>query len=373
MISGWDQCRRILCIRPDNMGDLLMSTPAIRALKNTFNCHITILTSVVAEGIAAYLPEIDEVISFDFPWVKNDALFDDQAFAGLIKRLQSENFDAAVIFSVYSQNPLPSAIVAFMAGIPLRLGYCRENPYTLLTDWVPDKEPYTFIRHQVRRDLDLVSTIGASITDEGLSLNVTETKWDQLNQKIINAGSDLSKPWLLFHPGVSEEKRLFPESDWITLAKNISEKSNYQILITGVKSENDLAERIAAQSGSKTFNLAGSLSLEEFILLVKKSPLVISVNTGTIHIAAATHTPVIVLYALTNPQHAPWHATGKVFPFSVPQEMQSKNEVIRHVSRAFEVGPVDLNEVVTVATDILIGGNSSRQLIPELIGVPAHP
>mgnify|MGYP003350186482 CR=1 FL=1 len=63
---------------------------------------------------------------------------------------------AAVIFTVYSQNPLPAALFATWAGIPLRLAYCRENPYALLTDWVPEPEPESFIRHEVQRQIDLV-------------------------------------------------------------------------------------------------------------------------------------------------------------------------------------------------------------------------
>jgi hypothetical protein len=61
-------------------------------------------------------------------------------------------------------------MLAYLAGIPKRLAYCRENPYQLLTDWVPDQEPYTFIKHQVRRDLDLVAAVGAVTSNDQLQL-----------------------------------------------------------------------------------------------------------------------------------------------------------------------------------------------------------
>ncbi len=60
------------------------------------------------------------------------------------------SFDAAVIFTVYSQNPLPAAFLCYLAGIPLRLAHCRENPYQFLTDWVKDTEPEQNVRHEVR-------------------------------------------------------------------------------------------------------------------------------------------------------------------------------------------------------------------------------
>jgi ADP-heptose:LPS heptosyltransferase len=62
------------------------------------------------------------------------------------------------------------------------------------------------------------------------------------------------------------------------------------------------------------------------------APLVISVNTGTVHIAAATQTPVIVLYALTNPQHTPWEVSSKVLFYSVNENLRSKNEIVRYVT-----------------------------------------
>lgn len=144
-MNGWPLCRNVLVIRPDNLGDLLMSSPAIRALKETFGCRITVLTSSAATGIARLIPSIDKVITYDLPWVKNNGVESPDCFMQITQQLKEQAFDAAVIFTVYSQNPMPSILLAYMAGIPLRLAYCRENPYGLLTHWVPDAEPYSFI------------------------------------------------------------------------------------------------------------------------------------------------------------------------------------------------------------------------------------
>ena len=135
MMSNWQNCKNILCIRPDNMGDLIMTGPALRALKESFGCKITILTSSMAAGIAILMPEIDEVMIFDVPWVKNQVTPDPEVFNKTIRLIQKKKFDAAIIFTVYSQNPMPAIMLAYLAGIPKRLAYCRENPYELLTDW----------------------------------------------------------------------------------------------------------------------------------------------------------------------------------------------------------------------------------------------
>ena len=138
----WRNCKKILCIRADNMGDVIMTSPALRALKETFNYRITLLTSSLGSLITACIKEIDDVITFNVPWVKTDSAADPENCFTLIEELKQHNFDGAIIFTAYSQSALPAAMITMMAGIPLRLAYCRENPYQLLTDWVPDKEPY---------------------------------------------------------------------------------------------------------------------------------------------------------------------------------------------------------------------------------------
>ena len=145
--------KNVLCIRADNMGDVLMSTPAFRALKETFDCNITLLTSQMGNLIAPFIKEIDDTIVANVPWVKTNDPADEIEFAKLVQTIASRAFDAAFVFTVYSQNPLPAAMLAFLAGIPVRVAYCRENPYSLLTHWLPDEEPLRFIQHQVERDV----------------------------------------------------------------------------------------------------------------------------------------------------------------------------------------------------------------------------
>ena len=247
-------------------------------------------------------------------------------------------------------------MIPYMAGIPRRLAYCRENPYQLLTDWVPDKEPYNTIKHQVRRDLDLVAAVGAVTGNENLNLMVDKELTGAVDQKLMQAGVDLQKPWLILHPGVSEVKRLYNEEEWARAGKKIVNELGYQVLITGVQSEKNLTDRIATQIGAGAFSLAGLFNLSEFILLISRSPLLLSVNTGTVHIAAAVATPTVVLYALTNPQHTPWNVSAKVLTFAVPLHLQSKNEVIVHGNRHFR----RLDHITPNAQDIV---NAAQQLL----------
>lgn len=320
---------RILCIRLDNIGDVVMSSPAIRALKETFHAHITLLTSSMAAPVTDSIPEIDETIIFDVPWVQHSYPAHD--FLQMAEVLEEKQFDLAVIFTVYSQNPLPAAMLAYLAHIPLRLAYCRENPYQLLTHWIPEQEPYQFIRHQVRRDLDLVAHIGASTEMETLSLSVQEDLWPDVRERLLQCGADPFKPWIILHPGVSDAKRQYPMEEWIEAGRMLKEKLQLQLLITGNEQEREQAQVLQEAIGEGCFNIAGELGMSDFIVLLRHSRLVISVNTGTVHLAAAMQTPVIVLYALTNPQHTPWKVPSAVLYFDVPEALRSRNEVIRYV------------------------------------------
>ncbi len=364
MLKGnWKDCENILCIRPDNMGDLLMTVPAIRALKESTGARITVLTSSMAAGAARMIPEIDEVMVYDLPWIKAEKTIHADSFNEIIAGVRSKNFDAAVIFTVYSQNPLPAAMLAYLAEIPKRLAYCRENPYELLTDWVPDTEPYTEIKHQVRRDLDLAAYIGACTSNEKLSVSVNNRLWPALSKKLSLKGINILRPLLILHPGVSEKKREYPADLWIETG--IALANSHQVLITGALAEKPLADKLREGIGENAFSLAGDLDLEEFILLIKKAPLVISVNTGTVHLAAATATPVIVLYARTNPQHFPWKVPGKVLQFEVPGEIKSRNEVIRFANEKCFSSPVPMitpGEIVRAAHKILSG---DQEIIQE--------
>jgi lipopolysaccharide heptosyltransferase II len=358
---SWQYCKNILIIRADNMGDLIMSAPAIRALKETFSSAITVLTSSMAANIAPAIAEIDDVIVFDLPWVKAKETIGSDEIVALTQKLKDRSFDAVVIFTVFSQNPLPAAMIAYMAGIPLRLAYCRENPYNLLTNWVPDKEPYAFIQHQVDRDLQLVKSIGASTTNKQLLLTIPTSLIAVVQTKLSQVNINSTKPWLIFHAGVREKKREYPATLWIEAAKKLIAEKGYQILFTGARSEQEMCDELAAKTGENAFSIAGLFSLQEFISLIKQAPVIVSVNTGAVHIAAAVNTPVVVLYAQTNPQHTPWMVPNRVLEYAVDEAGRSKNEVLQFLYKNVytEPAPMPGGDAIVDAVDELVGQKST--------------
>src|SRR5690606_26711246 len=189
MSAGWAGARDVLCVRLDQLGDVLMTTPAIRALRrSTPGRRITLLTSRAGAALAPLLPDVDEVIAYDAPWMKHGGPAPPGADRALVARLESLRFDGAVIFTVYSQSALPAALLCHWAGIPLRLGHSRENPSRLRTDVVPETEPHGLLRHEVRRQLDLVAHVGCRTQDDRLVLAVCEMDRHRAVRRLEAAG-----------------------------------------------------------------------------------------------------------------------------------------------------------------------------------------
>jgi ADP-heptose:LPS heptosyltransferase len=298
MSPTWNTAKKILCVRLDTIGDVIMTTPAIRALK-TSHCdrHITLMTSSAGAVVAPLLSDIDDLIVYDSPWLKATATRQNsEPEYAIISELKARNFDAAVIFTVYSQSPLPTAFLCYMAGIPLRLAHCHENPYQLLTDWIKDPEPENFTRHEVQRQLDLVTSIGSKVEDKRLRVQISEIARKNIQNLLEEIRINFSQPWIIMHPGATA----------------------IQVIFTGIESEIELVESIRLQMRSPSFSLVNRLNLSELTALIEKAHLLISNNTAPVHIAAAVGTPVVDLYALTNPQHTPWEVLNRVIFHDVP-------------------------------------------------------
>lgn len=319
---SWKKARRVLCIRLDSLGDVLMTTPAMRALKEAHPGRtISLLTSTAGAKAAELIPEVDEVIIYDAPWMKATALRTDSSLEyQMATRLRKGCFDAAVIFTVFSQNPLPAALLAYLADIPLRLAHCRENPYQLLTHWVPETDPGPgdVMRHEVRRHLDLVNTVGCNTLNETLSLCVPELADRKIRKRLRSLGLDLASPWVAVHPGASAPSRRYMPEGFAVVAHELIVKHGIQVVFTGSAKESSLVQEIQAQIGAPSFSLAGRLSLAELAALLEQASLLISNNSGPVHVAAAVGTPVVDIYALTNPQHTPWGVAYRLLFHDVP-------------------------------------------------------
>jgi lipopolysaccharide heptosyltransferase II len=319
MTAPWQHARRILCVRLDSLGDVLMCTPAMRALRQAVPGRtLTLLGSPSGVAAQPFIPELDDAIAWDAPWTKAAAPRAHTTGPALIATLAAGGFDAAVIFTTYTQSALPAALLCQLAGIPLRLAHCRENPYDLLTDWIPDPEPATLVRHEVQRQLALVQRVGCRSAEPGLSFVPRPADFTAARLRLSTAGIVPDRPWILLHPGASAASRRYPPAHWAQVLRLLAHDPQLPLVLTGSAAEADLVDAIQFASAVPAISLAGRLSLGELGAALQMAAVAVTNNTGPAHMAAAVGTPVVDLYALTNPQHTPWHVRNRVLFHDVP-------------------------------------------------------
>jgi lipopolysaccharide heptosyltransferase II len=278
---------------------------------------VTLLTSIAGAEVASRIPEVQDVIVHRAAWMKALPPATPEESLDLVETLRAGRFDAAVIFTVFSQNPLAAALTCHLAGIPRILAHVRENPYAIVTDWVRDDEWPVPTRHEVRRQLDLVGSVGFRTADTHLSYRVDPAASRAVRATLAALGIGPRDPFAVLHPGASAPSRRYPVDGYAAAAARLAHEDGWRILVTGSADEVPLADAIVAAAPGAV-SLAGRLSTDELGALVAAAPVLIANNTGPMHLAAAVGTPVVALYAQTNMQHTPWGVTSRVLSHDVP-------------------------------------------------------
>jgi ADP-heptose:LPS heptosyltransferase len=346
--AAWQDVRRLLAVRVDNLGDILMTTPALAAAAESRpGIEITLLGSESATALRPHLPMVDDVIAARVPWVRHEGAASADDDMALVARLAERRFDAAVIFTVCTQSALPAATVCRLAGIPLRLAHVRENPYGLLTDWAPETDlDLAGSRHEVRRQLDLVASVGWRTSDERLRFSLRQQDIECV-EKRVGPGATV-----VVHVGASAPSRRWPAERFGQAAERIARESGARIVFTGSTSEAPLIASAQSAMSRPGVSMAGRLSLGELVL---------TNNSGPAHLAAALGTPVVDLYALTNPQHTPWQVPSRVLNHDVPCRncLKSRCPAAHHLCLL----GVPAGAAAEAALELLAPGKA-RQILP---------
>ena len=287
--------KNILIVRNDRFGEFLLNIPAIRAVKEAFKeSKIILAVDPYVKELAGKVPYIDEVIV----WRNGKhSLSETIKFNYFLKK---KSIDIAIIM-----NPSKDTNIAvYMAGIPVRVGYAHKWDF-LLTEKQEDLK-HLGRKHEVEYNLDLVKVIGAETKNEALSLRMDETKFQSGNVNI--PGLRL----VVIHPWTSDPVKQWPEERFRELALRIVKGTDSEVLIIGGPAElqkgtlfDNLDKRIK--------NLTGKTTLVELASMLKKSKLLISGDSGPVHLACAVGTPVIALFRNDIPCKGPkrWGPWGE--------------------------------------------------------------
>ncbi|GAB4195702.1 MAG: hypothetical protein OHK0022_12610 [Roseiflexaceae bacterium] len=325
----WRAARRVLAIRIDNLGDVLVTTPAIHAIRQSLpEAELTLLASPVGAQVGRLNPDLDDVLVYQSPqmdpWARlpHDSTREQQVIALLRER----RFDAAVIFTSFRQCPLVPAYLCYLADIPLRAAASIEGPGSLLT--TRHKHPERMM-HEVERGLDLVGALGMTTDETDLVLRVPPDLrftisafrlGERRTAKRQGQGFASDTPLVVLHPGCSMPARTYPWEQFAAVADLLVEQLGAQVALTGGPDERELVARVRSRMRHPALDLAGALSFAGLCALIEAADLTITNNTGPMHIAAALKTPVVALFALTNPpeQWGPWRVPHRLLFHDVP-------------------------------------------------------
>ncbi|MDD5477243.1 MAG: lipopolysaccharide heptosyltransferase II [Candidatus Omnitrophica bacterium] len=298
------QYHRILISRTDRIGDVLLSTPVIKALRQKFpQAYIAMLVAPYAKDIVEGNPYLDEVIIYDKDG-KHKSWWRSIKFAG---RLKKKKFDLAVI--LHPTNRLH--LITFLAGIPLRLGYDRKLGF--LVNFRKAHKKQEGRKHEAEYNLDLLSELGISGNPYDLFMPIRQDSERYIADLFSKEGINPQDRILAVNPGASCPSKIWPVENFARVAEKLARIHNFKIIILGGPKEIHLANKVAYEIKGKVINLAGKTSVSQLASIFKRCSLFISNDSGPVHIASAVGVPVISIFGRNQAGLSPrrWGPLGK--------------------------------------------------------------
>jgi lipopolysaccharide heptosyltransferase II len=297
--ARFQHIERIVIRSANWVGDAIMTTPAVRAIRRNFPAaHISLLAKPWVAPVFALNPDIDEVMVYQ-------AGGRHRSWIGLIRLardLHSRGFDLAILF----QNAFEAALLSFMAGIPRRMGFTTDARTALLTDrirsWRPLKKG-----HLIDYYLGLLN--GAGLTLHGRRLTLIISPDERREARCFLEHQGIGEGLLIgLNPGATfgTAKRWLPDR-FVELGRRLIEEQRAHVLIFGGPDEINLGRWLAADIGEGAINLCGKTTLRQAMSLIGQCNLFVTNDSGLMHVAAALEIPQVAVIGPTDPV-----ATGPV-------------------------------------------------------------
>lgn len=283
-----------LLIRSTNwIGDAVMTTPAVRSIRHNFpGAKISMLAKPWVAQVFAHSSHVDEIILYDANGRHNGL----KGTVRLAKDLRAYRFDAAILL----QNAIEAALIAFMAGIPTRIGFDTDARRMLLTHPVHCTKAIKSI-HQTGYYLKMLEGAGLVAGEQTLELSVgTENR--QLAGRILSAVGitpDIRVVGLNPSATFGPAKQWFPER-YAALGDRLNKDLGSTILIFGGPSDRELGQTISRIMAVPALDLSGRTTLGEAMALIDRCDAFVTNDSGLMHVAAGLNTPLVAIFGSTN-------------------------------------------------------------------------
>ena len=302
MTLGPGAIRRALFIRTDRLGETLLTLPAIAALKRALpDAALTLLVQPDLAPLLTGADGVGDIIAFAHaprePWWREAIR--------LGRRLRPHRFDLVVV-----SNPKKELhLAAWLAGIPLRVGYGRKWGW-LLTHRLADRKALGD-RHEVEYNLELVRALGLPAAASGRQLPRFTREQGDVLRLLDPHGIGASTPFIAVHPWSSNPDKAWPADRYQGLIERAAGTLDMPVVLIGGPEEAKGAPSLMPEGRASVVNLVGRLSLTQLAALLERARVLVSNDSGPVHLAAAVQTRTLVLFgtaaAATGPARwGPW-------------------------------------------------------------------
>jgi len=296
VISG-QEIKRVVVRGTNWVGDSVMSIPALRALRRVLpDARITLVLRPGVRGLFADADFIDELLVYD-----RRNMF--SAF-GQVREWKKRNFDLALLF----QNAFEAALIPFLAGVPLRLGYATESRRAMLSHplALPD---WRSTRHEVFYYLYLVTALEQFLyqtsniceADPDASLELSESRRQEAAHLLQTYGQNTDRSIVAICPGsINSRAKRWPADSFANLADKLLDERR-QVVFVGSPAESEVSREVTNRMRNKPAVLTGKTTIDQLTSILGVVDLVVTNDTGPAHIAAALGRPTLVIFGPTNP------------------------------------------------------------------------
>lgn len=297
------ECDRVLVRGVNWIGDAVMTMPALRSLRlANRNARISLLVKPWVSPLFEKDPNVDEIIPYSGEY---ESLYGKLRLA---RRLRKERFCSAVLF----QNAFDAALIAAMSGIPERIGYRRDGRSLLLTKAVACGEGTRKVHH-IEYYLNLLSAAGVPVAESRPWVYLSIEERISARERL----QALKRPLIALNPGSTfGSSKRWSTGRFAELAGKVIAGMNGSVVILGGSNEMELAEEIRSLIGpggpSRALSLAGNTGLRELAAVISECDVLVTNDSGPMHIGYATGTPLVAIFGSTSPDLTGPPASGSV-------------------------------------------------------------
>jgi heptosyltransferase II len=280
--------KKILIRGPNWVGDAVLAIPAMKALRDHFpQAELTLLVRPWVAGLFRSAPFVDHVWSEAKPSGVGD-------WARITRNIRAQRFDLALLLP----NSFESALMMFFGGVPQRVGYATDGRRWILTKAIT---PPAGFRHQVYYYLDLVKVLSAITERPSIEIHATLEERRAGRELLVTEGIAANTPFLVLNAGAAYgSAKRWHEDRFAEAADMLSHELGLRVALIGSEAERPIAEAIRARMKTSTAVLNGKTSLETLIGVLAESSLMITNDSGPMHIAAALGIPTVAIFGSTD-------------------------------------------------------------------------